>query len=162
MEKKETKDIMERVKTFGDACNALGNNHPFVAEYERMAYDNQASPDLVAYLKLRIVTAALNEGWKPQYSVNEFRWFPWFFVYSKEEWENLHSEKKAKGRMFGGRAYHYGTVFGGMVCIGADISSSNTYGYHPSAFAFKSMELANYCGKQFIDLWLDYVVCNLG
>ena len=59
------KDIKERIKTFEDACDELGNEHPFVKSYEK--YVNTASgeeADVIAYLKLRIIAAALNEGWE--------------------------------------------------------------------------------------------------
>ena len=161
MEKNETKDTKQTIKTFVEACNALGDKHPFVLQWaaiESAFCDDKDANDIRAYLKLRIVVAALNDGWKPQYSVNEFRYIPWFYIYSKEEWEKLDDDKKKRGRMFGGRAYHYGTVFGGMSCIGADISSANTYGYHPTVFAFKDQDTAYYCGTQFIDLWRHYVV----
>lgn len=57
------KDIRERIKTFHDAYCELGNEHPFVKSYEK--YVNTASGeevDIIAYLKLRIICAALNEG----------------------------------------------------------------------------------------------------
>lgn len=60
------KNIMERIKTFDDAFKELGENHPLVKEYHKrhlfLEDDSDISSDLVAYLKLRIITAALNEG----------------------------------------------------------------------------------------------------
>ena len=62
--------IIERVKTFEDACRELGADHPFVLAYQNtnlrdpeVAEENR---DILAYMKLRIIAAALNEGWKPQ------------------------------------------------------------------------------------------------
>ena len=61
------KDIMERVKTFEDACRELGEDHPFVSAYtawiKHEEFDDQE--DILAYMKLRIICAALNEGWEP-------------------------------------------------------------------------------------------------
>ena len=76
------KNIMERIKTFDDAFKELGEHHPLVKEYHKrhlfLEDDSDISSDLVAYLKLRIITAALNEGWTPQFTEDEYRYFPWF------------------------------------------------------------------------------------
>lgn len=60
--------ITERVKTFEDACRELGIDHPFVLAYKNtnlrdpeVAEENR---DILAYMKLRIIAAAMNEGWK--------------------------------------------------------------------------------------------------
>ena len=83
------KNIMERIKTFDDAFKELGENHPLVKEYHKrhlfLEDDSDISSDLVAYLKLRIITAALNEGWTPQFAKDEYRYYPWFWLYTKEE-----------------------------------------------------------------------------
>ena len=57
------KNVMERVKTFDDALKELGDDNQLVKEYyERwqLVGDKDVSKDYVAYLKLRIITAALN------------------------------------------------------------------------------------------------------
>ena len=65
----KSKDITERIKTFEDACNELGIEHPFVRSYNLwMNYGAYNQPDVDAYLKLRIIAAALNEGWEPQFT----------------------------------------------------------------------------------------------
>ncbi|UWG05573.1 MAG: hypothetical protein [Bacteriophage sp.] len=64
---KDNRPVTERIKTFEDACNELGEDHPFVRSYNSYASniheDNKNDTDILAYLKLRIITAALNEGW---------------------------------------------------------------------------------------------------
>ncbi len=80
------KDVRERIKTFHDAYCALGNEHPFVVSYEK--YVNTASGeevDVIAYLQLRIIAAALNEGWEPQFTTDEYRYYPWFTLWTEEE-----------------------------------------------------------------------------
>ena len=60
------KNIMERVKTFEDACEVLGEDHQYVKAYrEWMRISYADCKDITAYLKLRIICAALNEGWQP-------------------------------------------------------------------------------------------------
>ena len=65
---KDNRPVEERIKTFEDACEALGDDHTFVIAYKDYVsyiYEHDRDDydfDLVAYLKLRIITAALNEG----------------------------------------------------------------------------------------------------
>ena len=57
-------DVTERIKTFDDACLALGNDNPLVKHYRRVAVvlkSTEQTEDIIAYLQLRIITAALNE-----------------------------------------------------------------------------------------------------
>lgn len=73
------KDIMERVKTFEDACRELGEEHPFVRSYNgytnNIHENNKNDTDILAYLKLRIICAALNEGWEPQFTEDEWSYY---------------------------------------------------------------------------------------
>ena len=140
----EEKPVTERIKTFEDAVHALGESHPFVVEW-RM--DDNLSPDLEAYLKLRIICAALNEGWKPKFNRDENRYFPWFRIYTKEEYEELDEDEKKESRVvnqvsFASSYYDSAYVFPNL----------------GSRLAFKTKELAEYCGKQFIDIWADYLL----
>ena len=61
-------DITERVKSFSDAVAELGGDHPDVVLYLKLDKDeNELPKDVRAYLMLRIITAALNEGWEPTF-----------------------------------------------------------------------------------------------
>ena len=72
-------NVMERVKTFEDACNELGNDHQTVIDYYALC-DATCTKDILSYAKLRIIAAALNEGWKPKFTTDEYRYFPWFYL----------------------------------------------------------------------------------
>lgn len=62
----DMRSITERVKTFEDACEVLGEDHPLVKGYRGVANINFGlMQDIIAYRKLRIICEALNEGWKP-------------------------------------------------------------------------------------------------
>lgn len=54
-------NIMERVKTFEDACEVLGNDNQAVIDYYAVLAKTETK-DIVAYMKLRIIAEALNEG----------------------------------------------------------------------------------------------------
>lgn len=96
-QKVDNRPVTERIKTFDDACNALGDEHPLVTQYRltASAYKGDTmTEDFIAYLKLRIIVAALNEGWEPKFTEDEYRYFPWFYFYTKEEYDKLDDEEK--------------------------------------------------------------------
>lgn len=150
----EEKPVTERIKTFEDAVHALGESHPFVVEWR---IDDNLSPDLEAYLKLRIICAALNEGWQPKFYKGEYRFYPWFRIYTKEEYEELEKSEKKESRVVY-RSSSDANACGGVSCA----YSSSGYAYVVTGFgsrlAFKTKELAEYCGKQFTDIWADYML----
>lgn len=153
-QKVDNRPVTERIKTFTDACNALGDEHPLVKEYLRVADGNIILDDLYAYLKLRIIVAALNEGWEPKFTEDEYRYFPWFYFYTKEEYDKLDDEGKGRCvlRSGSGTSAFYGFV---SVFAGSDASvSSTSYG---SRLAFRTRELAAYAGRQFIEEWADFM-----
>lgn len=152
-------DVRERIKTFHDAYCELGNEHPFVISYEK--YVNTASgeeADVIAYLKLRIIAAALNEGWEPKFTEDETRYYPWYTLWTKEELAQKSEEWKKEHSLW---------LFGGSSDLGASCGLASASSYvawsrsaaHISArLAVKSDELAEFFGKQFIDIWADYVL----
>lgn len=155
---KDNRPITERVNTFEDAVKELGESHPLIAAYN--GYKSAIDPvvaedaDVVAYLKLRIIAAALNEGWKPQFTDDEYRYYPWFVLYTEEEYNELDEEEKSRV-VFRSSSNAYAR--GGVAVSSAYYDSSNTYSYIGSRLAFKNSDLARYAGKQFLDIWADYV-----
>lgn len=152
----DNRPVTERIKTFDDACNELGDEHPLVKEYWGVININlDIKQDLISYLKLRIICAALNEGWEPQFTNDEYRHYPWFYIYTQEGIDNMDEEKKKSLWLFGGCS-HYGAPCGLAVAL-------SRYGWSASVarlsarLAVKSEELADYFGKQFINIWADYV-----
>ena len=153
----QPKNIMERVKTFEDACEVLGEDHQYVKAYrEWMRISYADCKDITAYLKLRIICAALNDGWKPTNSDGECRYYPWFYIYNQNEYEKLNKDEKKKCRVVGRQSYD-AYAFGGVVFSSVNISTSYSYSYHGSQIIFKTRELAEYCEKQFIDIWSDFL-----
>ena len=158
----EQKPVTERIKTFEDACNELGEDNPLVQAYRSADFNTSGNSkdvlDVIAYLKLRIIAAALNEGWEPQFTEEEYRWFPWFYLYTEEELKDKSEEWKNK---------HALVLWGGSASSGSSCGLAYAYSY--SAFsnsganigallAVKSEELAVYFGTQFAELWADYYV----
>ena len=152
----ETIPVTERVKTYDDAVNELGEEHPFVVAANSAAwrYPEECDQDIVAYLKLRVGVAALNDGWKPEFTEDECRWFPWYRLYTKEEIDNLSEEDKEQVLLWGGCAA-YGSLCG-LAYASSPYAWSHSLAIIGSRLALKSEELADYAGKQFIELFAPF------
>ena len=151
------KNIMERVKTFEDACEVLGEEHSYVQEYRGVANINfDFTQDIIAYLKLRIICAALNEGCNHIFNKDKYMYYPWFHFYTKEEYDKLDKDKKKECSIVG-ISHKTASQNGCICCSCAFESSSFAYKGICSRLAFKTEELAKYCGCQFIDIWVDYL-----
>lgn len=114
--------VTDRIKTFEDACAETGEDP-----------DNQkfhtGTPDEIAYNKLKVVIAALNEGVVLSFAdSNQRKWYPWF-------------EFKVSGFRFHGTYYVITTT-------GANGGSR---------LCFHSEELAQYAGTQFIELYNQFL-----
>lgn len=152
-------DIKERIKTFEDAVKAIGENHPLVAQFK--AINNAFKEEdnnlhLFAYTRLAIIAEALNEGWRPEYTEDEYRYYPWFGLYTQEEYDDMDDDDKERCR-FVGRSGNCAGAYGGLVCASAHHGSASSHASIGSRLAFKSRELAIYCGKQFIEIWINYL-----
>lgn len=141
--------ITERVKTFEDACRETGVDPE---RYEDKFAD--APADVIAFLKLRVITAALNEGWEPQFTEDEWRWYPWFTLWTEEELSEKSEEWKADRHLIS--TGDYSGDFAGFAFAGSGGAPSHTSSNVGSRLCFKSEALATYCGKQFISLWADF------
>lgn len=148
---KDARPVTERIKTFEDACEELGiNPEEWMAENETYKED----ADILAYLKLRIITLALNEGWKPSFAKDECRYYPWYYLYTKEEIDAMDEKDKKRLLLVGGSSYD------GSLC--GLTASYSSYGFSRSIadagarLAFKTSELAKYAGTQFYDTYADF------
>ena len=156
-DEKDNRPITERIKTFEDACNELGDEHPLVKEYWGVININlDIKQDLISYLKLRIICAALNEGWEPQFTNDEYRYYPWFFLYTQEDIDKMDEEKKKKlwrFRVYSITGSDFVLAYANTHCTwSTDLSSFSV------RIAVKSKELSEYFGNQFIDIWADYLI----
>lgn len=150
-------NVMERVKTFQDAVNELGDDNPFVKQYNMLysKFGATMDADIIAYLKLRIIAAALNEGWEPKFTKDEWRYYPYFYLLTKEEYERLKAEDKKRCV---GRSHANASASGGLVYALASYGSSTSYSGTGARLAFRTRELAKYAGTQFLDIWADFVI----
>ena len=82
-----------------------------------------------AQYKMIVIVEALNEGWIPDWDNNEYKYYPWF-------------EMSPSSIAFGGSCYDTAIALAGS----------------GSRLCLKNKELSEYCGKQFIDLWKQFII----
>lgn len=147
------KTVIDRVKNFNDALIELGPNHPFVLAYQNTNLrDPEVADDnieVVAYLKLRVITAALNEGWKPKPMGEERQYFPYFHLYSCEDISQMSEEEENSVVNLPSCGVSYSHAY---YCF------SSVNGPFGARLVFKKKELAEYAGKQFTKLYVDYLL----
>jgi hypothetical protein len=116
------KDIKDMVKSYEDACQVLGEQP--VTDF------GNATPDEIAYKKLKTVIKALNEGWEADYrDADQCKWLPWFRVGPS-----------------------------GFAFVGTGCEYSYPDAGRAARLCLKSEELAAYAGKQFLNLWEDFIL----
>lgn len=151
---KSKKNITNRIKTFDDALEELGPNHPLVKEYKALCKAD-VTEDTIVYSRLCVITAAMNEGWTPRFVKGEYRYFPYFYLYTNEEISRMSEEEKSRVVYRSSRnAYAYG----GVSCADASSGSAYVFANFGSRLAFKTEELAEYAGKQFTKLYAEYLL----
>lgn len=147
---KDDRPVTERIRTLQDAIDELGNDNPLVKEYDKLA---NVSPDVEAYLELRIIVAALNEGWQPKFD-GEWRYYPWFKLVSQSDIEDMDEEEKNRVVR---RSSYCADTNGGVVYAGASSVASVVSDSYGSRLALKSEELAEYVGRQFLKFYAQMI-----
>ena len=166
---KPTLDDYKTIKSYEDACEVLGLT-PILSENRNKAlcaqfpdhYDfRQNMPKhIIALMKLEIISRAL---WgkdfqpKPDAEGKEIYWYPWFALYTKKEMEEMSEEKRKslRGALLAGRARSGARA--GFGSLPTRIRSSYSYAYLGFRLCQETPEKAEYFGKQFIELWAEYL-----
>ena len=166
---KPTLDDYKTIKSYEDACEVLGLT-PILSENRNKAlcaqfpdhYDfRQNMPKhIIALMKLEIISRAL---WgkdfqpKPDAEGKEIYWYPWFALYTKKEMEEMSEEKRKslRGALLAGDANNgAGAGFGYLNTYNR---SSYSHAYIGFRLCQETPEKAEYFGKQFIELWAEYL-----
>lgn len=158
-QKKDERPITERVKTFEDACKELGEDHKLVQQFKAIQEAIAEDKEATAYFKLGIITAALNEGWEPDFTNdNEYRYYPYLCLWTKEELEKKDEAWKDNHNLqlwVGGGLSSYGAICG-LAFANSNHAWSDANANISARLAHKTEELAIYSGKQFTELWTNY------
>lgn len=151
----DQRTIQEKVQSYEDAVAVLGE---FVFPFDKFPLEK----DEIAYIKLKTIVRALNEGWEPELKEGEYRYYPWYYLYTQEELDNMRQNEKDKRRLLElwiipGKC-NIGEIVGfGFASTNYTPSYVNASAYVGSRLCLKSDELATYCGKQFIELWFEFL-----
>lgn len=140
-------NVMERIKTWEDVVEALG--------YDPADGKENLPDDVIAYIKMRAIVEVLNEGWKPTFQEGEWRYYPYYYAYTKSEWEGLSASRRKELEpsvcLVGG--YSFGGSLSGPLFVGSDVAWSDAISAVGARLAFKTGDLARYAGKQFFDIF---------
>lgn len=125
---------MQTIKTFEDACKALGIE-PTLPDFSSSPVKHQKA--FTAHYKLVIIAEAINAGWQPNWAdTDEYKWQLWPDV------EEVEGSASGFGLSYDGYAYRGTiTVVGSRLC-------------------FKDREKAKYCFETFKTLWEDYFLID--
>lgn len=120
--------ITDRVKTYEDACRELSMNPLDENKLMKLGLTKHD----IAYQKLVTIAKSLNEGWVPNVCDNSvYRWYPWFVT-----------NGSPSSFAFDDSSFGFARAFAGS----------------GSRLCFKNKELSEYCGKQFIELWKQFIL----
>ena len=158
--KKDNRPITERVKTFEDACKELGEDHKLVQQFKAIEPAIAEDKEAIAFFKLGIITAALNEGWEPDFTnEEEYRYFPYLCLWTKEELEQKTDEWKDERnlQLWLGAGHSSNGAYCGLAAASSNNAWAAAYAHSSARLAHKTEELAIYSGKQFTELWANYV-----
>ena len=140
------KPITERIKTFTDAVEELGSEHPLVKQYMAANGNEAFTRNTIAYMKLQIIAAALNEGWFPDFQIKEKLWYPYYKIYAGDEIDDISPDA----------TYLFGAPCG-LAFVSSDLAWSFAASTLSERLAVKSEEISDYFGNQFIDIWVEYL-----
>jgi len=145
-------DITDKIKTFDDACKAIGLAGPeALPELLQEKYAAIVPSHIKAQLKLEIITLALNEGWQHIPDGQHWAYWPWFCLYTAGEIADMGKKGAEERAMI--NATDVSEVFSGLGFASSVDAWSASAANFGSRLAYKSRELARYSGKQFIELW---------
>lgn len=138
----------EKIKTYEDACAYLGVRERDFTGIEK---------DEVSYAKLKTIAKAINGGWEADFTDRkQDKYYPWFWLYTRKELDEFSDTEQKICVSFGGVAYN-GAPYGFLYAYPTGVPSL-AYAYIGSRLCFKSKEIAEYVGRQFLDVWRDYIL----
>lgn len=158
-EGKPNLDDYTSIKTYEDACEALGvepifnEPNPIMNLY---GVEYEVEPHIIALMKLETISRALwGKTWKPEPDADGSKlfYYPVFALYTQQEIEDMDEDER-----------------GGLLSASAGAGAIAGFGYlytnYRSSFANahigfrlcqETREKALYFGRQFLELWAEYL-----
>lgn len=120
-------EVAPRIQSYEEACERVGVE-PLTEERIKAL---ELRPDEVARKKLEVITAALNEGWSPDWNnTSEYKYYPYFYIEPRKHGANA-----------------------GLSYTNSANTASNAYAIIGSRLCFHDHETARYAGKTFTELY---------
>lgn len=160
--RKSTLDDYTTIKTYEDACEALGagsvlNEPNPVMNLFGMEY--KVPPHIIALMKLETISRALwGRTWEPKPDAEGSKnfYYPVFALYTQQEIEDM-DEDEREGLL---SASANNSVTAGFNYMWTNNSSSHKSAGISSRLYQEDSEKAEYFGKQFLELWAEYLKFN--
>lgn len=145
------------IHSYEDALEALGEKSPNLEEMEKAGVPKH----IIALIKLETISRAL---WgrtfqpTPDAEGNNWYYYPWFALWTKEEIEYHKDEFLKKGALLSGNAVSGASA--GFGLLDADDRSSTAIAHIGFRLCQENETKAKYFGKEFIKLWAEYLAFN--
>lgn len=136
------------IRTFGDALDMLGNDNPLVSEYHRLTINCAPSKETRAYLKLKIITEALNMESAPY---NDKYYVPVFNIFTGNG--KMSEEEREEAVTVAGEDNTDIHIL--VHCVYAYYMGDSSHIGTP--FLFNTRDIAKYAATRFADIWADYL-----
>lgn len=145
--------MREDIRTLDDALRVCG------VTIDQYKSQTQGLPeDVRAFIALRHIVQALNDGWQPSHGCREIRWFVWFDVLSDLEYNLLSPHDKAnwpiKCKCGRNDHYHHAIVRVYMDRSPLEEGRGLLQGQFPTALAFRDEATARYAATRFTEAFL--------
>lgn len=169
-----TLDDYTTIKTYEDACEALdlapiysnfANKDADIgicqyADTQRLwGYLMKLPEHIIALMKLEVISRALwGRNWKPMPDADESKWFyyPYFALWTKDELNDINEKQRDTLLLINA----CNGVFAGFSYLGTDSRSSLAVATIGFRLCQETEEKAEYFGRQFIELWAEYLKFN--
>lgn len=145
------------IHSYEDALEALGEKSPNLEEMEKAGVPKH----IIALIKLETISRAL---WgrtfqpTPDAEGNNWYYYPWFALWTKEEIEDRKDEFLKNGALLSGVAFYgAGAGFGCLLAYSRSSLASASLGFR---LCQENETKAKYFGKEFIKLWAEYLAFN--
>lgn len=167
-ENKPNLDDYKSIKSYEDACEALDLT-PIYSDKSKRAicehinnhwdYRQEFPKHIMALMKLEVISRALwGRDWEPKPDPNgrETFWWPWFYLYTQAEIDRMSDEEK--GALLAG--YAGSGAYAGFGFLLTNDRSSHALASFGFRLCQETEEKAEYFGRQFKELWADYLAFN--
>lgn len=158
-EGKPNLDDYTTIKTYEDACEALSvepifnEPNPIMNLY---GVEYEVEPHIIALMKLETISRALwGKDWMPEpdASGSKLFYYPVFALYTKSEIDNMDEDER--GGLLSAHANNGASA--GFGYLYTHDRSSHAFAYSGFRLCQETREKALYFGKQFLELWAEYL-----